>query len=193
MPAGLSARLRYARIRTAAVQLTALIFGSSGFRFVDGGRRFSCNFCGFTCAVPDHYFANLDHTGMSSRHSCPYLYPACRAALLCCDELFGCGTEADLIAGPVINNPIAKIIISEHRQEQPALTTCCCIVHPSTVNHRCRSLTNRVGNWVARTGRRHDIMSRPELLFGTVEYKATSVYVTIRSYLRTATHGNRVA
>lgn len=58
-----------------------------GFRFVDGGRRFSCNFCGFTCAVPDHYFANLDHTG-----------------------------------------------------------------------------------------RRHDIMSRPELLFGTVEYKATSVY-----------------
>ena len=60
---------------------------SPGFAFIDGGRKFRCNFCHKVCDVPDSYFCNLDHTGM-----------------------------------------------------------------------------------------RHDIMSRPELMLGTVEYKATSAY-----------------
>eukprot|EP00126_Sphaerothecum_destruens_P001938 Sdes_comp15376_c0_seq1m4250 len=33
------------------------------FQFVDGGRRFSCNFCNFISEVPQDYFCNLDHTG----------------------------------------------------------------------------------------------------------------------------------
>eukprot|EP01135_Chromosphaera_perkinsii_P009393 Nk52_evm69s1737 gene=Nk52_evmTU69s1737 len=33
------------------------------FQFVDGGRRFSCNFCGFVTDCPQEYFCNLDHTG----------------------------------------------------------------------------------------------------------------------------------
>ena len=31
--------------------------------FVDGGRRFQCNFCGHASQVPGQYFCNLDHTG----------------------------------------------------------------------------------------------------------------------------------
>lgn len=32
-------------------------------QFIDGGRRFVCNFCDATTDVPDAYFAHLDHTG----------------------------------------------------------------------------------------------------------------------------------
>lgn len=34
-----------------------------GFKFVDGGRSFKCNFCPKVDTVPEHYFCNLDHTG----------------------------------------------------------------------------------------------------------------------------------
>jgi len=34
-----------------------------GTMFTDGGRRFTCNFCGFGSEVPGPYFCNLDHTG----------------------------------------------------------------------------------------------------------------------------------
>ncbi|KAG8233361.1 hypothetical protein J437_LFUL005822 [Ladona fulva] len=33
-------------------------------QFIDGGRRFHCNFCKATTEVPPEYFQHLDHTGM---------------------------------------------------------------------------------------------------------------------------------
>nr|CDS26853.1 protein transport protein sec24c [Hymenolepis microstoma] len=33
------------------------------FVFIDGGRRFQCSLCGASTAVPQEYFAHLDHTG----------------------------------------------------------------------------------------------------------------------------------
>ena len=32
-------------------------------QFIDGGRRFVCNFCEASTDVPENYFAHLDHTG----------------------------------------------------------------------------------------------------------------------------------